>query len=287
LQDDLVSDLRDRAPLLVAYSGGVDSALVAALARTASLRSLAVTAAAETLAGRELDHARRLAREMGIDHLVVTYSELDDPEFVRNPRHRCYVCQGMRMSTMVRLAAERGFRTVCDGTNASDQAADRPGQRAVRENGVYSPLQQHGVDKATVRALAQRLGLSAWDRPANACLSSRIPHGQPVTLVKLRQVERAEDHLLELGFRTVRVRADRDVARVEVGSDEVARLRQLWRCVEPELLAEGFAGVLLDPAGYRSGGADSPRRRDSDPAGTDSSDSDRPDSGAPVAPASK
>lgn len=255
LRRSLVLDLRRRAPVLVAYSGGVDSALVAALAHQASPSSLAVTAAAETLAGRELDHARTLAREIGIGHLVVTYSELDDPEFVSNPKHRCYVCQTLRMSTMVRLAATKGYRTVCDGTNASDSAGERPGLRAVREQGVYSPLHEHAVDKATVRALARRLRLSVWDRPANACLSSRIPHGQNVTLVKLRQVERAEERLFDLGFRTVRVRSDRGAARVEVGQDELVRLRAVWSALEPALLTTGFERALLDPAGYRSGGA--------------------------------
>src|SRR6185295_17541931 len=133
----LLADLASRESVLVAYSGGVDSAVVAALAQRAlGERALAVTAAAETLAGAELDHARRLAAEIGIPHEVVTYSELSDPEFVANPAHRCYVCQGMRMGTMVRLAGERGFTGgVLDGTNASDPGPDRPGLAAVREQG--------------------------------------------------------------------------------------------------------------------------------------------------------
>src|SRR5215210_7368714 len=142
--DAIVSDLSGRGSALVAYSGGVDSGVVAALAhRALGERALAVTAAAETLAGAELDSARKLAAEIGIRHETVTYSELDDPEFVANPSHRCYVCQGMRMDTMVRLAQERGFAVVCDGTNASDPGPDRPGLQAVRERGVYSPLLAH------------------------------------------------------------------------------------------------------------------------------------------------
>jgi pyridinium-3,5-biscarboxylic acid mononucleotide sulfurtransferase len=255
--DSLVADLAARGSALVAYSGGVDSAVVAALARRAlGDQALAVTAAAETLAGAELDHARRLAAEIGIRHEVVTYSELDDPEFVANPSHRCYVCQGMRMGTMVRLAAERGYAVVCDGTNASDPGPDRPGLRAVRERGVYSPLLAHGVDKAATRAIARTLALSAWDRPANACLSSRIPHGQVVTLGKLRRIEAAEDLLAAAGFRVVRVRHDQGAARVEVGPDEVTRLAGVWSEIEPRLRALGFERVAYDSAGYRRGGAD-------------------------------
>lgn len=253
----IVADLAARGSVLVAYSGGVDSAVVAALAvRALGERALAVTAAAETMAGAELDHARRLAAEIGIRHRVVTYSELDEPQFVANPRHRCYVCQGMRMDSMWRVAAEEGFALVCDGTNASDPGPDRPGLRAVEERGVYSPLLAHGVDKAATRAIAHALELSAWDRPANACLSSRIPHGQVVTLGKLRRVEAAEELLAGHGFRVVRVRHDDGAARVEVGADEVARLAALWPGLRPRIVALGFRQAAFDPHGYRSGGAD-------------------------------
>ena len=256
---ELIADLAARGSVLIAYSGGVDSALVAALAvRALGERALALTAAAETLVGPELDHARRLAAEIGIRHEVVTYSELDDPEYVANPAHRCYICQGMRMDAMLQAAARRGLAVVCDGTNASDPGPDRPGLRAVTERGVYSPLLAHGVDKPAARAMARALGLSAWDRPANACLSSRIPHGQLVTLGKLRRIEAAESLLAAAGFRVVRVREDQGSARVEVGTAEVARLAALWADIEPRLLATGFQRAILDPSGYRSGGANRP-----------------------------
>ncbi len=255
--DALVADLAARGSVVVAFSGGVDSGVVAAVARRAvGERALAVTAAAESLAGAELVEARLLAAEIGIAHETVTYSELADPEYAANPAYRCYVCQGKRMGTLTHLARERGYAVVCDGTNASDPGPDRPGLAAVREKGVYSPLLAHGVDKETTRAVARALGLSAWDRPANACLSSRIPHGQPVTLGKLRRVEAAEDLLAGAGFRVVRVRHDERAARVEVGAEEVPRLSDLWPAIEPRLLALGFARAEFDPRGYRRGGAD-------------------------------
>jgi uncharacterized protein (TIGR00268 family) len=258
--DALLADLAGRGSVLVAFSGGVDSGVVAAVAhRAVGDRALAVTAAAETLAGAELEQARRLAAEIGIRHETATYSELDDPEYVANPAYRCYVCQGKRMGTLARLAREGGYAVVCDGTNASDPGPDRPGLAAVREHGVYSPLLAHGADKETTRAIAHALGLSVWDRPANACLSSRIPHGQPVTLGKLRRVEAAEDLLAGAGFRVVRVRHDQRAARVEVGSEEVPRLAALWPALEPRLRSLGFDQAVYDPRGYRRGGADLPR----------------------------
>jgi uncharacterized protein len=157
---------------------------------------------------------------------------------------------------MLYLAAARGYAVVCDGTNASDPGPDRPGLQAVRERGVYSPLLAHGIDKAATREIARGLGLSVWDRPANACLSSRIPHGQLVTLGKLRRIEAAEEVLAGHGFRVVRVRHDQGAARVEVGPDEVAHLAAVWDDVVPRLRSLGFEQVGYDPAGYRRGGAD-------------------------------
>ena len=257
LGDRIVADLARRDSIVVAFSGGVDSALVAALAhRALGPRALAVTALTETLAERHRREAEELAAEIGVRHETVDYSELEADEFRSNPRHRCYVCQGLRAGAMVTLARRRGYELVCDGTNASDPGPDRPGLLAMRERGVYSPLLSHGLSKEDTRSLARELGLSAWNKPSNACLSSRVPHGQPITLGKLRRIEAAEEVLLEEGFRVVRVRHESEVARVEVGVDELERLRGSWPSLRSRIEACGFEDAVLDATGYRSGGAD-------------------------------
>lgn len=157
---------------------------------------------------------------------------------------------------MVDLAQREGYAVVCDGTQRSDLGPDRPGLRAIRERGVYSPLLEHGLDKDSVRLLAKHLGLSVWDRPSNACLSSRIPHGMRVTRESLRRIESAETLLRRRGFRVVRVRQTISGARVEVGSEETSRLKDMWGDVRAALHGLGFEQATLDPEGYREGGAD-------------------------------
>ncbi|RLM50828.1 ATP-dependent sacrificial sulfur transferase LarE [Halorubrum sp. Atlit-28R] len=249
--------LAERDGVLVAFSGGVDSAVVAALARDAlGGDAVACTARSETLPAAELDDARRVAGEIGIDHETVAFSELDDPNFVANDGDRCYHCRTMRLGKMYETAKERGIDTVCDGTNADDPGeGHRPGLRAVEELDVFSPLLDAGIAKEEVRAIADAYDLSVADKPSMACLSSRIPTGLEVTEERLTRVEKAERVLREWGFEGFRVRDHDGLARVEIAPDELERALDpaFADAVHEHLTDLGFEYVTLDMAGYRTG----------------------------------
>jgi len=243
--------------VLVAFSGGVDSAVVAALAYDAlGADAVACTARSETLPAAELEDAVRVATEIGIRHDTVTFSELDDPNFVANDDDRCYHCRTMRLGRMYDRARELDIETVCDGTNADDPGSGhRPGLRAVDELSVTSPLLDAQLTKSEVRAIADAYGLSVADKPSMACLSSRIPTGLAVTEARLTRVEKAERVLREWGFEGFRVRDHDGLARIEIAPDELARaLDPAFAAAVQEHLADlGFEHVTLDMAGYRSG----------------------------------
>lgn len=248
-----------RGGLLVAYSGGVDSGLVCKLAVDAlGPRALAVTARAESLPDREFRAARRFGREMGIRHRVVRYSELANEAYVQNPANRCYFCRQDLGRALRPIAEEEGIGTIADGVLVSDLGAWRPGIQAMSEAGFWHPLVEQDIDKAAARRMARDLGLSFHDKPSMACLSSRIPYAQTVTLAKLQQIERAEGVLYDLGFHQVRVRHHGELARVEVAKREVERLREgtLRRRVTREFGNLGFLEVDVDPQGYRTGSLD-------------------------------
>jgi uncharacterized protein len=248
--------LRERAPLLVAYSGGVDSAFLAFEAyRVLGRQMLAMIADSPSLAREHLRDAIAFAEEHHIPLEVVSTSEMENPEYVRNDSQRCFHCKDELFTVMERLRNERGFSAIAYGVNLDDQGDYRPGQNAAREHGVAAPLLEAGLTKAAIRELSQQANLRVWDKPASACLSSRIEYGRPVTHEALAQVEAGEDALRKLGFRQFRVRHHGQIVRMEISSDELAR------ALDPAMSAQfvrifkalGFEYVTLDLQGFRSG----------------------------------
>ena len=267
-------DLESRDGVLIAFSGGVDSSVVAALAYDAlGDDAIACTAKSETLPAAELEDATRVAEEIGIRHEIVEFSELDSEEFMQNDDMRCYHCRSMRLGAMYDRARELGIDIVCDGTNASDTGeGHRPGLRAVEELDAYSPLLEHDIEKSEVREIAREYDLSVADKPSMACLSSRIPTGLEVTEARLSRVEKAERLLREWGFEGFRVRDHDGLARVEIAPAELPRALDpaFAEAVHEHLTDLGFEYVTLDMAGYQTGSV-SPGGSDD---ASDSSDSD-------------
>jgi len=263
------SDLADRDGVLVAFSGGVDSSVVAAIAHDAlGDDAVACTAKSETLPAEELADANRVADEIGIRHEVVEFSELQSDQFVRNDEERCYHCRSMRLSAMSEEARDQGIDVVCDGTNASDPGeGHRPGLRAVAELNAYSPLLEHDITKDEVRAIARAYDLSVADKPSMACLSSRIPTGLEVTDARLSRVEKAERLLRTWGFQQFRVRDHDGLARIEVGESELetALDPEFVRAAREHIADVGFDHVTLDLHGYQTGSVS--------PGGEDTADS--------------
>jgi len=240
---------------LVAFSGGVDSSLALAVAARVlpKERVLAVTSNNETYLPSELDLAEALARTLGVEHLVVNTRELDNPNYASNPTNRCYFCKNTLYSDLKALAQEKGYACVVDGANKDDEGDYRPGRKAAKELDVVSPLAVAGMGKAEVRELAKHLELPTWDKPALACLSSRFPYGQEITPEKLAQVARAEEYMRRRGYGQVRVRHHGEIARLEIGPDELERAFRERDEISTELKAAGFLYVALDLTGYESG----------------------------------
>jgi uncharacterized protein len=250
----LVTDMQS---VLIAFSGGIDSTVVLKIAQEQlGEQALAVTAVSPTFPSIELDSAKRVAAEIGARHELVHTDQLEIPAFVQNDAARCFHCKTDLYQLLGGLRKPRASLWVADGTNLDDLGDDRPGIKAAREWGVRSPLVEASLTKSEVRALAQSLGLSNWDKPAAACLSSRIPRGIPITIEKLRRVEEAEEILQTEGFRHVRVREHGELARIEVGPEEFSRLNQpdLRAHISARLRKAGFRFVCVDLEGYRPGG---------------------------------
>jgi uncharacterized protein len=241
---------------LIAYSGGVDSTLVAKIAcDVLGDRALAVTAMSPSLLPEELEDARIQAATIGIAHEIIQTHEMDNPNYTSNPVNRCYFCKSELHDTLKPLALQRGYPYVVDGVNADDLRDYRPGIQAAKERGVRSPLAEVGVTKAEVRQLSKQLGLSWWDKPAQPCLSSRFPYGEEITVAKLQRVGRAEIYLRRLGFSNLRVRSEGDTARIELPPEQIKEF--VLNTDLPTLVSAfqefGFVYVTLDLEGYRSG----------------------------------
>jgi|Deesub1362A_J573_1020465.scaffolds.fasta_scaffold00215_6 uncharacterized protein len=251
--------LRKLSGAVVAFSGGVDSAVVLRLAwEELGDRVVAVTATGEIYAHADLERARALATSLGVRHYELPAGQLSDPRFAANTPERCYHCKSRLFGYLRALAAAKGLSAIIDGTNAGDAREYRPGLRAAAEAGVVSPLLQAGLSKPQVRALARSLGLDGWDRPSESCLATRIPYGVPITTARLKQVRAGEEFLRGLGYTTVRLRHHGPLARIEVAPSELPRLvtpphREL---VLEKLRTLGFRFVTSDIAGYRTGSFD-------------------------------
>lgn len=240
--------------VVVAYSGGIDSTLVLKVA-AAQLgdKAVAATAVSPSLATGDLEDAKTIAKEIGVRHVLLESTEVDDPRYRKNDSQRCYFCKTNVYDTLIAYAGREGFTWILDGTNADDLGDHRPGLRAAREHGVRSPLQECGMGKEELRNWARELGLPNWDKPANACLSSRIPYGSEVTPEKLAQVETAEAAVKAFGFRQFRVRHHGPVARIEIAREELGEAFAHAEALNDAVKAAGFLYATLDLGGFRSG----------------------------------
>ena len=253
---ELRSILSDMRSVIVAFSGGVDSAYLAyAATDVLGARALCVTAESPSYPEHHRQLALTVARECNLHHEIIFTGEVERAEYRANPENRCYFCKHELYTRLTQLARERGFAHVADGTNADDRGDYRPGRQAAREHDVRSPLDEADLTKDEIRELAQEAGLHSWNEPASACLSSRIPYGSEVTDVALRQIEQAEQVLRDLGFRIFRVRHHDTVARLELARTEMPRA--LDPAVNAQLVASlkalGYQYVSLDLQGYRLG----------------------------------
>lgn len=256
-RNTLETHLKNLGSVVVAFSGGVDSALVLAMSQKAlgNENVLAVTAESESLAERELRGAQKVAAEIGVEHLILRTHEMDSPEYRANPINRCYHCKSELYSKLSAIAGERNIAHIVNGINQDDLGDHRPGIVAAKEFGVVSPLAQAGFYKKDVRELSRQLGLTNSEKPAMPCLSSRVPYGESISPEKLLMIEQAEDLLFSLGFTQLRVRHHEEIARIELLKEEMPRILadSVAVTIQERFKQIGFKYVTLELEGFRSG----------------------------------